>query len=256
MAIVLYCKKVKTQHPKTKTQKKQKMKAMIFAAGLGTRLYPITKTLPKALAPYRNKPLLQHVIEKITQAGFDEIVINVHHFSQKVIDFLSENDNFGTKIIISDETDQLLETGGGLHKAAKYLQDAPFLVHNVDIISDINLVDFYQSHQRNNALATLAVQNRFSNKKLYFNEQKELCKWKNEQNGEEKIVKNCISATGFAFSGIHVISPKIFDYMSHGIYSIIDTYLYAAQKEKITYYDHSGQKWADMGRPENLLGEI
>lgn len=228
------------------------MKGMIFAAGLGTRLYPITKSIPKALAQYNNKPLLQHVIEKITKAGFDEIIVNVHHFAQKVIEFL-ENNNFHQNIIISEETDLLLETGGGLFKAAKYFRNEAFLVHNVDILSDIDLRQMYEYHLKNNSIATLAVQNRESGKRLYFNEENALCKWKNEKTGEEKPARNCgVNAKPFAFSGIHVIDSKIFSFMHEGKYSIIDTYLKAAQTEKITFFDHTGGKWADMGKPESF----
>ncbi len=233
------------------------MKAMIFAAGLGTRLYPITKTIPKALAPYKGKPLLQHVIQNISDAGFDEIIINVHHFAEKIKDFLTLNNNFNQKIIISDETDCLLETGGGLFNAAEYFNNEPFLVHNVDILSNIDLKKMYRYHLNSNAIATLAVQNRAGNKRLYFNKNKELCKWKNEKTGEEKYAKNCNnSPLSFAFSGIHVIEPEIFDYMYAGKYSIIDTYLRVAQKEKITYFNHTGDLWADMGKPENFEKEI
>lgn len=226
---------------------------MIFAAGLGTRLYPITKTIPKALAPYKGKTLLQHVIEKISDAGFDEIIINIHHFAEKVKFFLAENNNFGKNIIISDETEQLLETGGGLFKASNFLKDEAFLVHNVDILSNIDLKKMCEFHLKNDSLATLAVQNRESNKRLYFNKNNELCKWKNEVTGEEKPARNCgNNPIPFAFSGIHIINPEIFKFMKHGKYSIIETYLLAAITEKITYFDHSNDLWADMGKPESF----
>ena len=233
------------------------MQAMIFAAGLGTRLYPLTKTLPKALVPYKNKPLLEHVIRKISSEGFNDIIINVHHFADKIIDFLQKNNNFKLKIHISHEKKQLLETGGGLFYASKYFKNKPFLVYNVDILSSVNLKNLYEYHIKNSAIATLAVQNRPSEKRLYFNDKKELCKWKNEKTNEEKICKNCDnSPTPFAFSGIHIISPQIFKFMHNGKYSIIDTYLSVAKTQKITYFDHSDDIWTDMGKPESFKKKI
>ena len=226
---------------------------MIFAAGLGTRLRPLTNDIPKALVPYKGKPLLQLVIENISSYGFDEIIVNVHHFAPKVVDFLEKNDFFGKNIIISDETDLLRDTGGGLFYAKKYFKYEPFLVHNVDILSSLNLKKLYNNHLKNNSIATLAVQNRESSRRLYFNDNNELCKWKNELTGEEKPARNCQnSPKPYAFSGIQVISPKFFNYMQSGVYSIIETYLLAAKTEKITFFDHSGEDWADMGRPENF----
>ncbi len=229
------------------------MKAMIFAAGLGTRLKLLTNNIPKALVPYKNKPLLQIVIEHVSKFGFDDIIINVHHFADKVIKFLDDNDNFNLKISISDESDLLLETGGGLFKAKDFFDDNPFLVYNVDILSTINLKNLYNYHIENKSFVTLAVQNRNSDKKLYFNDNKELCFWKNEKTGKIKPAKKCLSIPKpFAFSGIHIINPKIFNYMQSGVYSIIDTYLKVAKKEKIIYFDHSNDEWKDMGKPENF----
>ncbi len=227
------------------------MKAMIFAAGLGTRLRPLTNNLPKALVPYKGKPLLQIVIENLKIYGFDTLIINVHHFADKIIEFLEKNDYFNTKIIISDERNKLMDTGGGLYFARKYFDD-DFLIHNVDIISDINLKKLADFHKKYSPLATLAVQDRESNKKLYFDTRNNLCKWKNEVTGEEKIARNCDKSVGFAFSGIHFVSPRIFKYMSEGVYSIIDTYLKAAENEEIKYFDHTGDSWRDMGKPESF----
>lgn len=228
------------------------MKAMIFAAGLGTRLRPLTNNLPKALVPYKGKPLLQVVIEKLKSFGFDTLIINVHHFADKIIDFLEKNNYFDTEIIISDERRKLLDTGGGLYFARKYF-DEDFLIHNVDIISDIDLKKLAEYHKKNTFLATLAVQNRASNKKLYFDSENNLCKWKNEITAEEKIARNCQISRGFAFSGIHFVSPRIFEYMSNGVYSIIETYLKAAVNENIKCFDHSDDFWRDMGKPESFL---
>ncbi len=230
------------------------MKAMIFAAGLGTRLRPLTNTMPKALVEYQGKPLLQHVIEKLKHYGFDQIVVNVHHFAGQIIDFLQKNDFFGVQMSISDESDQLLETGGGLFKARKFLDgNEPFLVHNVDIISDLDLGLFYRLFDTS-SIAMLAVQSRASGRKLVFSQRDGgLCAWCNTRTGEHVIVrKNCPQPVEYAFSGIHVISPQIFKYLWPGKYSITRAYLKIAEKEKITYYDHTGGMWKDMGTIESF----
>jgi len=226
---------------------------MIFAAGLGTRLKHLTNDIPKALVPYKGKPLLQITIENLKAQGFDDIIVNVHHFSQKIKFFLNDNNNFDTKITISDETDKLLETGGGLFYASKLFDNKPFLVHNVDILSSIDLKELYNFHINSNATATLAVQNRNSSKKLYFSKKGYLCKWKNEKTGEEKISLNEKNTIPFAFSGIHIINPKLFNFMQAGKYSIIETYLKCAKTEKINYFDHTNDSWRDMGTPESFL---
>lgn len=228
------------------------MKAMIFAAGLGTRLRPLTNDKPKALVPYKGKPLIQIVIENLKRQGIDEFVVNVHHFAPKVIDFITEMNNFNAKIQISDETDILLETGGGLHKASKYLKNNTFLIYNVDILSNINIKSLIEHHKKSNSIATLAVQKRESSKRLYFNNDGFLVKWKNEKTGEEKISRQCNKSLPFAFSGIHVVEPKIFNYMEHGVYSIIETYLLVAKTQKITFFDHTNTLWRDMGKPESF----
>lgn len=230
------------------------MKAMIFAAGLGTRLKPMTDNLPKALVIYKSKPLLQYIIEKIAALGINDIVVNVHHFGVLIQDFLAQNKNFGLNILLSDERDLLLDTGGGLFKAQNFLANDNFIVHNVDIMSELNLNSLIEHHINSDSLATLAVQNRKTDKRLYFdNETKSLTKWKNEITGQEKIAQNAEKLTGFAYSGIFVAEPKIFQFMHSGVYSIIDTFLKAAQTEKITYFDHSGTFWRDMGKPESFL---
>lgn len=230
------------------------MKAMIFAAGLGTRLQPITNNIPKALVPYKNKPLLQITIEKLIDAGINEIIINVHHFSNQIIDFLYKNNNFNAKIIISDETNQLLDTGGGLFNAKDFLNNSNFLVHNVDIISDLNLNELIEHHYNSQSIATLAVQDRHSDKKLYFDTQSNcLCFWRNEHTGQEKKARKCTKTQGFAYSGIFVANSNIFNFMQEGVYSIIDTFLLVAQNNKISYFDHSNTFWRDMGKPASFL---
>lgn len=230
------------------------MKAMIFAAGLGTRLKPFTDNHPKALAVVNGKPLLQRNIEYLKSFGIEEIVINVHHFADQIIEFLEENNYFGIEITISDETDQVLETGGGLVKAkANFEED--FLVMNVDILTDLNLADFIKAHQENKALVTLAVSDRNSSRKLFFNEQNELKGWRNLKTEEEiKAVDSLDNCKDLAFSGIHVISPTLFDKITEkGKFSIMKVYMDLMQTESILGFDHSGGILIDVGRPESVL---
>ena len=230
------------------------MKAMIFAAGLGTRLKPFTDNHPKALAIVNGKPLLQRNIEYLKSFGIDEIVINVHHFADQIIEFLEENNYFGIEIIISDETDQVLETGGGLVKAKdNFTED--FLVMNVDILTDLNLAEFIKAHQENKAIVSLAVSDRDSSRKLFFNEQNELKGWRNLKTEEEiKAVDSLDNCKDLAFSGIHVISPTLFDKIKEkGKFSIMKVYMDLMQTESIIGFDHSGGILIDVGRPESVL---
>ena len=227
---------------------------MIFAAGLGTRLKPFTDNHPKALAIVNGKPLLQRNIEYLKSFGIDEIVINVHHFADQIIEFLEENNYFGIEIIISDETDQVLETGGGLVKAkANFEED--FLVMNVDILTDLNLAEFIKAHRENKALVTLAVSDRNSSRKLFFNEKNELKGWRNLKTEEEiKAVDSLDNCKDLAFSGIHVISPALFDKITEkGKFSIMKVYMDLMQTESIIGFDHSGGILIDVGRPESVL---
>lgn len=226
---------------------------MIFAAGLGTRLKPFTDNHPKALAVVNEKPLLQRNIEYLKSFGIEEIVINVHHFADQIIEFLEENNYFGIEITISDETDQVLETGGGLVKAkANFEED--FLVMNVDILTDLNLADFIKAHQENKALVTLAVSDRNSSRKLFFNKQNELKGWRNLKTKEEiKAIDSLDNCKDLAFSGIHVISPSLFDKITEkGKFSIMKVYMDLMQTESIIGFDHSGGILIDVGRPESV----
>ncbi len=230
------------------------MKAMIFAAGLGTRLKPFTDNHPKALAVVNGKPLLQRNIEYLKSFGINEIVIKVHHFADQIIEFLEDNNYFGIEITISDETDQVLETGGGLVKAkANFEED--FLVMNVDILTDLNLAKFIKAHQENKALVTLAVSDRNSSRKLFFNEQNELKGWRNLKTEEEiKAVDSLDNCKDLAFSGIHVISPTLFDKITEkGKFSIMKVYMDLMKTESIIGFDHSGGILIDVGRPESVL---
>jgi len=234
------------------------MKAMIFAAGLGTRLRPLTDATPKALIPVNGKPMLEHVILKLKEAGFDQIVINIHHLGEQIIDFLKEKHNFGVQINISDERDYLLDTGGGIKKAYPFLQgNEPFLIHNVDIISNIDLKKLYQSNLETGSLATLLVSRRTTSRQLLFNKENRMCGWQNIKTGEVKSFYPEFDPAcyqGYAFSGIHVISPRIFDFMDEwtGRFSIIDFYVSVCAKSDIHAYIDDNQHLIDIGKPETL----
>ena len=231
------------------------MKALILAAGLGTRLQPLTENKPKALVLYKTKPLLEHAISKLKEHGFNDIIINIHHFAEQIVTFVEKKNNFGINIIFSDESEQLLDTGGGLKKAKWFFDDKKsFLVYNVDIFSDINLTKFYNFHNKIDAISTLAVQNRQTSRMLFFDKNNYLCKWKNVITGEEKIArKTSATLLPYAFSGIQMISPKIFSLITEeNRFSIIDLYLRLAKKHKISYYSHNQSSWLDLGKKENL----
>jgi NDP-sugar pyrophosphorylase family protein len=232
------------------------MKAMIFAAGVGNRLKPITNTKPKALAEINGITLLEITIKRLISSGFNDIIINVHHFADQIINFLYENKNFGASVTISDETEQLLDTGGGLKKAAWFFNDGkPFLVHNVDIISNINLNALYQVHCNTpHCIATLAGKERKASREFLINADNELCGWKNIITGEIKIVKNKhLFLKPIAFCGIHIISPEIFGYFNTtNIFSIINTYLHLAAKHTIKLNLFNDDFWMDLGTPANL----
>lgn len=232
------------------------MKAMIFAAGLGTRLRPLTNHKPKALVEIKGTPLLELVIRRLIHFGFDDIIINVHHFADQIIAFVKLKNKFGVKIQISDERHQLLETGGGLKYAQSFFQDSQaFLVCNADIISDLDLKLMYDQHLVNDALATLAVRHRSTSRYLIFDKETQVLQgWLNTKNGDMKMRRHGADALQLlAFSGIHIISPSIFDFMpNEEKFSIIDVYLKAAKTEKIIAYRHDDSFWLDVGKPESL----
>lgn len=231
------------------------MKAMIFAAGLGTRLNDETLHKPKALVDVGGKTLLQRAIEKLKNEGVSEIVINVHHFSNLVISFLNNSD-FGIKIHVSDETEKLLDTGGGLKKAAGFLAaDEPILIYNVDIISDLSLQLLLEEHLKSNSLVTLAVRKRETQRYFKFDENKQLTGWINKKTGETKISRlaNFETAVEMAYSGIHIIQPEIFSLMpENDRFSITDFYLELAKTHSIKGYFDDSELWMDVGKPEQL----
>ncbi|MCF0207079.1 MAG: nucleotidyltransferase family protein [Bacteroidales bacterium] len=225
------------------------MKAMIFAAGLGTRLAPLTNTMPKAMVPINGKPMLQHQIEKLRDSGCDYIVINVHHFASQIIDFVKNND-FGVKIEISDESDLLLNTGGGLKNVKKFFCDGDnFLIHNVDIFSDIDLKELYTHHRDSNNIVTLAVMHRSSSKQLMFDEQNLLCGWHDIKSDEKIITSQRESYNEMAFSGIYACNYKIFDLIENeGSFPIIPELLKIAKSNRIGAYIHDDKNVIDVGK--------
>jgi NDP-sugar pyrophosphorylase family protein len=231
------------------------MKAMIFAAGLGTRLLEETSDKPKALVKIGGKPLLQHAIEKLKREGISEIVVNVHHFSELVIQFIKTND-FGIPIHISDETGELLDTGGGLKKAAPLLKgNFPIVIYNVDILSNLNLQLVKGAHLKSGALATLVVRNRKTQRYFKFNREKQLVGWINKKTGESKISlsEGFNESVEMAFSGIHIIQPEFFDLLpAEERFSITNLYLELAKTQQIKGYFDDSDLWMDVGKPEQL----
>ncbi len=234
------------------------MKAMIFAAGFGTRLKPITNTIPKALVPVLGKPLLEHVIEKLKLAGFDEIIINIHHFGEQIIDFIASKDNFGIRIEFSDECERLLDTGGAIKKAAWFIkEDESILIHNVDILSDIDLAALYNQHIKNNSMATLVVSERETARYLLFDKSDRLQGWVNEKTGETKSPHpdfNYLNYQKLAFSGIHVISADALKLMEElpDKFSIIDFYLSICNKTNVQSYLSNESSMIDVGKLDSL----
>ena len=233
------------------------MKAMIFAAGRGTRLKPLTDKLPKALVSVGGKPLLQHTIEKLKQSGFNEIIINVHHFADQIIEFVLSNNSFNINIEFSEEKD-LLDTGGGIKKASYFFSDnKPFLVHNVDILSNINLNELYLFHEKSNSVATLACSTRQTSRYLLFDENKILKGWINKSNGQTKSAVPNFNPANYkelAFSGIHVLNPSILKAMNEfpDKFSVIDFYLSLCNHKPINAFIPFETRMIDVGKPESL----
>jgi NDP-sugar pyrophosphorylase family protein len=235
------------------------MKAMILAAGLGTRLRPLTDDRPKALVEIAGRTLLEITLSRLRAFGVREVIINVHHFADMVVEYLRKNDHFGMRIEVSRE-EVLLDTGGGLKKAAWFFLenpsplDQPFFLHNVDVISTIDLGRMLQFHAQHQALATLAVQDRATSRHLLFDRQLQLCGRRSGRDQTPELIRPSLKVQALAFSGIHIISPRIFAMMTEeGIFSIIPSYLrLAAQDERILAFRTDEYYWRDMGRPENL----
>jgi NDP-sugar pyrophosphorylase family protein len=232
------------------------MKAMIFAAGLGTRLRPLTDTIPKAMVPVGGIPMLQRVIEHGIAHGIDEIIINVHYLSKIIVDFLQEKNHFGIQIHISDESEELLETGGGLVKAKLWLEgNKPFLVCNADVLTNINITEFFAKHRESRRLATLAVRKRNSSRQLLFDATGRLCGRSNQKTNtlELKYPTDTENISEYAFSGYHIIEPEIFKLIKRsGKFSITDAYLDLCAEQDIQAYVHNDDVWVDIGSLEKL----
>lgn len=243
--------------------------AFIFAAGLGTRLKPLTDTMPKALVPYQGIPLLERTIETLKKGGFDHFVINIHHFAQMIIDFVAEHKSFGTNIEFSDESDLLRDTGGAIKHAAASLGNGPFLIHNVDIISNLDLDALYRSHQGDpdHPIATLLVSSRETSRYLLFDQDSRLKGWINRSTGEVKSPYPEIASQSveqlveqyrpLAFGGMHVISPEIFPLMEGPRwgekFSVIDFYLDVARSHVIRGYEApAGTVITDVGKLDQI----
>jgi len=235
------------------------MKAMVFAAGLGTRLRPLTDDRPKALVTVAGRTLLELTLSRLRAFGVSEVILNVHHFADKIVDYLQANRNFGIRIEVSRE-EVLLDTGGGLKKAAWFFLEAgknahePFIVHNVDVLSTVDLARMVRSHAEHNALATLAVQQRESSRYLLFDEHSQLCGRRIGCDAEIEWADPAKQVHSLAFSGIHVLSPRILSNLpEEGAFSIIPAYLrLAAQGETILASRADESYWRDLGRPEDL----
>jgi len=231
------------------------MKAMVLAAGLGTRLRPLTNDRPKALVEVNGRAMLDLLIERLVSAGFNEIIVNVHHFAEQVVHHLKNSSFPGAKIAISDESSQLLDTGGAIIHARWFLEgDEPFLVHNVDVLSDIDLGKMMEVHRDKPSLATLAVSQRTSSRYFLFDEGLRLWGWENVKEHSKIIVHQAPGELKeYAFSGIHILEPAIFHHISHhGRFSIVPAYLDLAEDHPIHGYLHDPDKWLDLGSPENI----
>lgn len=233
------------------------MKAMIFAAGLGTRLKPLTDSIPKALVPIAGKPLLEHVILKLKSAGIDHILINVHHFPDQIIQFVDKKNSFGIHIEISDERDLLLDTGGGIKKANSFFDtDEPFLVHNVDILSNIDISELIQQHRRTNPMATLVVSKRDTFRYLLFSDDQRLQGWINEKTGETRPaeLKHPERFNKLAFSGIQILSAKALQLMQKypNKFPIMDFYLQNANEHNILAFVPNNYQMIDVGKLDVL----
>ena len=235
------------------------MKAMILAAGLGTRLRPLTNDRPKALVKIAGRSMLEITLSRLRESGVSDVIVNVHHFADMVVDYLKAHDNFGMRIEVSRE-ELLLDTGGGLKKAAWFFQDdrslteQPFILHNVDVLSSIDLQRMVRFHTEHQSLATLAVQHRQTSRYLLFDEQLQLCGRRSAHGGESEMVRPSERPQALAFSGIHVISPRMFELMTEaGAFSIVDCYLrLAAAGQTIAGCNVDGAYWTDLGTPENV----
>ena len=229
------------------------MKAMILAAGLGTRLKPFTNKHPKALALVNGKSLLQRNIEYLASFGITDVIVNVHHFADQIIDSIKKNNGFGSDITISDERNEVLETGGGLKKASDFFDDEPFVLMNADILTDMDLQKIINAHSSSNALVTLAVAVRKTTRYFLFDELNILCGWRNTDTNDQKINREAPGYFEKAFWGIHIISPEIFNLITkEGKFSIVEVYMSLAKTHTIIGFEDNHSKFIDVGKPESI----
>ncbi len=230
------------------------MKAFILAAGMGTRLFPYTSDKPKALVELNGITLLERAIRKVNELNVSEIIVNIHHFGEQIVEFLEGKENFHLPIKISDERDQLLDTGGAILKARPILGESePFLVYNVDILSSIDLNELSRYHSSRGGLATMAVRDRMTDRYMVFNPEMILSGWRNTKTGEEKLARNSIQLQNYAFSGIQIVEPKIFSLITEvGKFSVIQLYLRLAGQHNIYGFFDQSSLWMDLGKPEQL----
>jgi len=231
------------------------MRAMIFAAGLGTRFKPWTDAHPKALALVNGKSLLQRNIEYLQKYGITDVVVNVHHFADQIIDSLQKNKGWGSNVIVSDETKEVLETGGGLLKARPLLEsNEPFITLNVDILTDLNLNKLFAFHRQHKPLISFGVTSRQTTRYFLFDENNRLCGWRNVKTNEEKIAINKPNLVQKAYSCVVVFEPEVFSLIKQtGKFSLTETYLDLAKENIILGYDHSGDKLFDVGKTESVV---
>ena len=229
---------------------------ILFCAGLGTRLKPFTNEHPKALAQVNGKTILQRNIQYLQGFGINKVVVNVHHFANQIIDIVKANNGWGSNVLISDETSEVLETGGGLVKAIPLFSNAEnMVIMNVDILTNLNIEKMFQQHINTNALATLAVTNRTTSRYFVFNNNNKLCGWMNTKTNELKGIEifDETQHTKLAFSGIHIISKKIFSLIKQqGKFSMIDVYLDLMKTNKVVAFNHSQDLFMDVGKPESI----
>ena len=230
------------------------MKAIIFSAGLGTRFKPWTNQHPKALALVNGKSLLQRNIEYLQQYGITDVVVNVHHFPDQIIEAIKANKGWGSNIAISNESSEVLETGGGLVKAQHFFKNEErFLSINVDVLTDLNLHEFIKAHHAQLPLVSFAVSQRSSSRNILFNNAHRMCGWKNNNTGEERIVIPQENLQPYAYSCVVMYESAIFKNITQtGKFSVMETFLQLAPQHLITGYIHSGDKWVDVGRPESV----
>ena len=228
--------------------------AMIFSAGLGTRFKPWTDKHPKALALVNGKSLLQRNVEYLQQFGIKDIIVNVHHFAEQITKTIDQNNGWGSQITISDESNELLDTGGGLLKAKQFFSDEePFVTVNADILTDLDLNKLVAYHRKRKPLISFGVTNRSTSRYFLFDENDRLCGWKNTKTGEEKIAEPKVGLTLKAYSCVAVFQPEIFSLIPFtGKFSLTDLYLELAARHLILGYDHTGDKWIDVGKPESI----